>query len=50
MHLESIIALMEPSSFCSLTFYSFSEEEISQKGAYALREALRVNQSLRKLE
>ena len=40
----------EPSPFCSLTFYSFSEKEISEKGAYALREALRVNHSLRKLE
>ena len=59
MHVENIYLFMynymrwwrflEPSPFCSLTFCSLSEE-ILEKGAYALREALRVNQSLRKLE
>ena len=60
MHVENIYLFMynymhwwrflEPSPFCSLTFYSFSEKEILEKGAYAPGEALRVNQSLRKLE
>ena len=37
-------------SFCYLPFCSLSEKEISDLGAYALGEGLRVNQTLQELE